>query len=197
MGKRPHWWGIPGALVVLAGVLWLASGRERHESGEHSGRDAARKAVDTVVGGAAKRSSFGGGGGGGAMLDNARLQSPSDAVRALDAGAQRPRQRQRPPPAAAGKPEASKTLRVAWSKLADQLRVTAPQTLVLRLPPEFAGKRADVTLWRRLAGVRESKPWIEMRPRIRPDGSLPMAGIVAGRYDVQVRSLAAQIVRAT
>lgn len=60
------------------------------------------------------------------------------------------------------------------------------QALVLVLPSHFAGKNVDVTLWRRLDGQRESEPWIRMRPLVRSDATLPMAGIVRGQYDIEV-----------
>jgi hypothetical protein len=60
------------------------------------------------------------------------------------------------------------------------------QALVLVFPAHFAGKNVDVTLWRRLDNQREAEPWIRMRPLVRSDATLPMAGIVPGQYDIQV-----------
>jgi hypothetical protein len=62
----------------------------------------------------------------------------------------------------------------------------AAQALILVMPTSFAGKNVDVTLWRRLDGQREAEPWISMRPLVRSDATLPMAGIVPGLYDIEV-----------
>ena len=60
------------------------------------------------------------------------------------------------------------------------------QALVLLLPLEWAGQDVDVTLWRRRDNRRDLQPWISMRPMLRSDATLPMAGIVPGQYDIQV-----------
>ena len=61
------------------------------------------------------------------------------------------------------------------------------QSLVLALPPTWAGDQVEVTLYRRSAGRREATAWLTAHPRIDFAGHLSMAGIVAGRYDVEVR----------
>lgn len=60
------------------------------------------------------------------------------------------------------------------------------QALVLVFPSYFAGQNVDVTLWRRLDNQRQAEPWIRMRPLVRSDATLPMAGIVPGQYDIEV-----------
>jgi len=67
------------------------------------------------------------------------------------------------------------------------------QALVLLLPMEWAGQDVDVTLWRRRDNRRDVEPWICMRPMVRSDATLPMAGIVPGQYDIQVGLPADQI----
>lgn len=62
---------------------------------------------------------------------------------------------------------------------------TESRALILEFPPHFGGKRIDLTLWRRQGERRGAKPWLQLRPRVRPDGTLPMAGIVPGRYDIE------------
>lgn len=62
----------------------------------------------------------------------------------------------------------------------------ATEALRLVLPNRFAGQRVDVKLWRRIDDQREAEPWITMRPLVRADATLPMAGIVPGRYDLEV-----------
>ena len=58
--------------------------------------------------------------------------------------------------------------------------------LWLNLPESFAGQRIEVTIWRRVGDQREATPWIQMQPLVRADATLPMAGIVPGRYDLAV-----------
>ena len=60
------------------------------------------------------------------------------------------------------------------------------QALILAFPQHFAGMHVEVTLWRRLNDQREAEPWIRMSPLVRSDATLPMAGIVPGRYDIEV-----------
>ena len=61
------------------------------------------------------------------------------------------------------------------------------QALILTFPESCRGRRATVTLHRRLDGRRESTAWIVAHPTVRPDGTVPMAGIVPGSYDVEVQ----------
>jgi hypothetical protein len=66
--------------------------------------------------------------------------------------------------------------------------MTAPgSALFVTLPPEFAGQRGEMTIWRRIDGVREETPWLSLRPRLRSDGTLPIAGLLAGQYDLELR----------
>jgi hypothetical protein len=62
----------------------------------------------------------------------------------------------------------------------------AQQALVLELPAGCAGRRATVRLFRRRGEARDPRPWIEAHPTVRADGTVPMAGVVAGAYDVEV-----------
>lgn len=134
MSGQSRWWAIPGALIVLTGVLVLAG---RPESlGEHDER------VWVVVPE-------------GAVGD--QVPGVADVVVARDASGQK-----------------------------RLLAFGTAQALILVLPSHFAGKNVDVTLWRRLDNQREAEPWIRMQPLVRSDATLPMAGIVPGRYDVEV-----------
>ena len=130
MAVELRWWGIPGAMLVMTGVLTLGDGDARR-------------------------------------VDRAPAASPAadvagPAVRVEDASGPR---RLRLPLSEAG-------LDVA--------------PLWLRFPPQFCGERIDLVLWRRLDGRREARPWLNIRPQVRADGTLPMSGIVPGRYDLQV-----------
>ena len=61
----------------------------------------------------------------------------------------------------------------------------AVEPLVLVFPDSFAGQCIALTLWRRIDGQREQEPWMTLRPRVRDDATLPMAGIASGRYDIE------------
>jgi hypothetical protein len=61
-----------------------------------------------------------------------------------------------------------------------------PDVLVLVLPAACRNQRIEVTLWRRLATGREDQAWMNLRPLVRSDARLPMAGIVPGIYDIEV-----------
>ena len=133
MSHPSRWWTIPGALLVLAGVLTLGD----RTSGRSPGRE--RAVIGTPV----------------AM---AAAELPGE-VFVRDASGQR-------------------------RLLA--LDALAGEVLIVSLPKRCAGKRVHLTLWRRIDGVRESQAWIDIRPPVRSDATVPMAGIVAGRYDVRV-----------
>lgn len=59
------------------------------------------------------------------------------------------------------------------------------ETLVLAFPQRFVGKRVELTLWRCMDGRRETTPWITLSPKVREDTTVPMAGVVAGIYDIE------------
>ncbi|MGK0154257.1 MAG: hypothetical protein ACI9SE_001208 [Neolewinella sp.] len=134
MSGQSRWWAIPGALIVLTGVLVFA-GRP-----ESLGED--RERVRVVVP---------------ELAAGELVTGVADVVVARDASGQK-----------------------------RLLAFGAAQALILVLPSHFAGKNVDVTLWRRLDDQREAEPWIQMRPLVRSDATLPMAGIVPGRYDIEV-----------
>lgn len=72
-------------------------------------------------------------------------------------------------------------------------RRTAPRPLatlqagafVVVLPASCRGQRGTLTLWRRTEQGREASPWLEFPAGGRDDGTVPIAGLAAGRYDVQ------------
>ena len=61
----------------------------------------------------------------------------------------------------------------------------AADALVLVFPDAFAGRQIDLTLWRRIDGQREGEAWMSLSPVVRDDATLPMAGVVPGRYDIE------------
>lgn len=69
----------------------------------------------------------------------------------------------------------------------DQLDTAAERAFFLAVPAEFAGLRAKVTLWRRSANGRENTPWLVFAATVRVDGTVPISGLAAGRYDVAVQ----------
>jgi hypothetical protein len=74
-------------------------------------------------------------------------------------------------------------------------RRSPPQTLplstatafVVGVPERHRGQRGEMTLWRRVDGQREARAWLTLRPRVKADGTIPIAGLGAGRYDVALR----------
>ena len=64
----------------------------------------------------------------------------------------------------------------------------ADGALVLVMPAERRGERVALTIWRRVGGAREAEAWLQGRPKVRADGTLPIAGLAAGHYDVEVRT---------
>ena len=58
---------------------------------------------------------------------------------------------------------------------------------VLTVPADFVGQSGSMTLWRRLSSGREATPWLEVRPRVRSDATIPISGLTPGRYDVELR----------
>src|SRR5687768_1119527 len=66
------------------------------------------------------------------------------------------------------------------------LAAFARNAFVVVVPPELAGRKVTMTIWRRLAGGREATPWLTLEPRVRADATLPIAGLAAGRYDLVV-----------
>ncbi|MBL8732146.1 MAG: hypothetical protein JNN13_07230 [Planctomycetes bacterium] len=65
------------------------------------------------------------------------------------------------------------------------LAATATRAFVVHLPGH-EGQRGEMTIWRRLDAGREATPWLTLRPKVRGDGSIPIAGLPAGRYDVEM-----------
>lgn len=61
------------------------------------------------------------------------------------------------------------------------------RAFVIRLPVALAGQRGHLQVWRRIEGAREATPWLTLQPRVRDDGTLPMTGLQAGRYDLELR----------
>lgn len=58
--------------------------------------------------------------------------------------------------------------------------------VIVSLPPALGGQRGRMTVWRRIDGRRETTPWLELRPRVRSDGTIPIAGLPTGRYDLAI-----------
>jgi hypothetical protein len=57
--------------------------------------------------------------------------------------------------------------------------------LVVELPAAARGRRGTMTVFRRLDGVPQSEPWLTFAARARSDGTVPIAGLAAGCYDVR------------
>ena len=57
--------------------------------------------------------------------------------------------------------------------------------LVVELPVAARGRRGTMTVWRRSDGALPSEPWLTFAARARSDGTVPIAGLAAGCYDVR------------
>jgi hypothetical protein len=57
--------------------------------------------------------------------------------------------------------------------------------LVIALPAACRGLRGTMTLWRRADAGREATPWLSVPAGPREDGIVPIAGLAAGRYDLE------------
>lgn len=63
----------------------------------------------------------------------------------------------------------------------------AREAFVLQAPASRAGQRGELVLWLCIDGGRDPRPWLTAKVRVREDGTLPMAGLQAGTYDVELR----------
>jgi len=68
---------------------------------------------------------------------------------------------------------------LAWDSLVGS-------ALVVKAPSQFAGADAALKVWRRVDGKVEAEAWLSFDARVRDDATIPIAGLPAGRYDVQV-----------
>jgi hypothetical protein len=57
---------------------------------------------------------------------------------------------------------------------------------VLQLPSDWAGQRVAMRAFRRIGGLPDASPWFTAAPRVRSDATLPIAGMQAGCYDVEI-----------
>lgn len=140
MSGSLRWWVIPGALVVMTGVLLL--GNARPDEAERVPSQPSKQAPAS----ASERRGLESG------------ESGPTVVMARDASGRRQLM---------------------------AIDLTESRALILEFPGEFAKQRIDLTLWRRMDGKREAKPWMQLQPLVRADGTLPMAGIVPGNYDIE------------
>lgn len=93
-------------------------------------------------------------------------------------------------PAAASRSDDAQLVRVqdaSGSRQELTLPVPTAQALFVDCPAILATRRVDMVIWRRIDGVREAEPWLRLRPRVRTDHIVPIAGLPAGHYDVEVR----------
>ncbi len=60
------------------------------------------------------------------------------------------------------------------------------QSLILSLPLDAAGQQITLTLWRHVDGARDVEPWIRLQSIVRWDGTVPIAGVLPGCYDLQL-----------
>ena len=58
--------------------------------------------------------------------------------------------------------------------------------LIMKFRSELAEQRVGMQIWQRIDGRRQAEPWLSLRPRVRADGTIPMAGLTAGCYDIEV-----------
>ena len=94
-----------------------------------------------------------------------------------------------PPAATSPVPEATVGPVVARDASGQRSELRLPSVrdaFVLRLPSEWAGRRVQMRAFRRIAGAADTSPWFTAAPRVRSDATLPIAGMQAGRYDVEI-----------
>lgn len=60
------------------------------------------------------------------------------------------------------------------------------KALRVACPAHFAGQRIEMVIWRRIDGEREPQAWLRVKPNVRADCIVPMAGLPSGRYDIEV-----------
>ena len=125
MNDRLRWWVLPGAMLVLLGVLTLG---EPDAAGDVAAVEASDGSGTTAVVGASGR----------------RLGELP-------------------------------------------LPVGGAGAFVVTLPVGQARARGTMRLWRRLATGREAQPWLQFRGRVRGDGTIPIAGLAVGDYDVELQ----------
>lgn len=77
---------------------------------------------------------------------------------------------------------------LAWSSL-------TANALVVTVPPDLIGELGTVTIWRRLDGGLERAAWLTFDARVRDDATIPIAGLSAGAYDLQLTFAAGGTVR--
>lgn len=64
---------------------------------------------------------------------------------------------------------------------------TETAALVLDLGKQLQQQRVSLRLWQCDAqGVRRQPAWLGATPRVRRDGTLPIAGLLPGSYDVEI-----------
>ena len=98
------------------------------------------------------------------------------------------------PPSAPGKPPAGErgadlvVVRDASGERAAPVPhdVLTAAPLVLAMPAALVGQRGAMTVWRRIDGVRDQTPWLTLRARVRSDATIALAGLAAGRYDLEL-----------
>lgn len=73
------------------------------------------------------------------------------------------------------------TLRVPLAATA----VGTKQAFVLELPATLAGRQVETTVWR-AGDAHRGEPWLHFTSTVRSDGTIPVAGLAPGRYDVEV-----------
>ena len=68
--------------------------------------------------------------------------------------------------------------------------------LVVHLPATLAGRAAQITVWQH--GARPvGSPWLQVEVDVGADGTVPIAGLAAGRYDVRATFASGQSFAAT
>ena len=77
-------------------------------------------------------------------------------------------------------------LRDATGARTGPVRFAREEALVLQLPKALGRQRVDFTLHRYLLDQDEPSLWLHGTPRPRSDGTLPILGLPAGRYALEL-----------
>jgi len=94
-----------------------------------------------------------------------------------------------PPPATSAVPDSAVgpvVVRDATGQRSAPRMLPVHDAFVLRLPSDWAGQRVQMRAFRRIDGAADASPWFTASPRVRSDATLPIAGMQAGRYDVEI-----------
>jgi hypothetical protein len=85
---------------------------------------------------------------------------------------------------ASGQRASSNTSVTLTSTVATELGIGVDERALILEFSDHAGERGRMTIWRRFDTGREAAPWLQFEARVRDDGTISIAGLAAGHYDL-------------